>query len=130
MQEYPLEFSTFSTWFLGDILVLERSVQWYFCQYFLYDKQSNAGEILAKIVFNTYSSNGEAIRTITYDEIGNPLTYREGKTVGSTEPSYFVDASGTMQAMKQGDEELVFMYDATGRREGFIWYHQGQKQGI
>ncbi len=34
-----------------------------------------------------------------------------------------------MQAMKQGDEELVFLYDATGRREGFIWYHEGQKQG-
>ena len=34
-----------------------------------------------------------------------------------------------MQAMKQGDEELVFLYDATGRREGFIWYHEDQKQG-
>ena len=54
---------------------------------------------------------------------------RIGKTVNDTEASYFVDASGTMQAMKQGDEELVFMYDATGRREGFIWYHEGQKQG-
>ena len=54
---------------------------------------------------------------------------RIGKTVNDTEASYFVDASGTMQAMKQGDEELVFMYDATGRREGFIWYHDGQKQG-
>ena len=59
----------------------------------------------------------------------NPEGIRIGKTVNDTETSYFVDASGTMQAMKQGDEELVFMYDATGRREGFIWYHEGQKQG-
>ena len=59
----------------------------------------------------------------------NPEGLRIGKTVNDTETSYFVDASGTMQAMKQGDEELVFMYDATGRREGFIWYHDGQKQG-
>ncbi len=102
-------------------------------------------------------------QAITYNEIGNPLTYRDGmqfswqngrqlqsmrlsdetsvsykynpdgirigKTVNDTETSYFVDASGTMQAMKQGDEELVFLYDATGRREGFSWYHEGQKQG-
>ena len=59
----------------------------------------------------------------------NPDGIRIGKTVNDTETSYFVDASGTMQAMKQGDEELVFLYDATGRREGFIWYHEGQKQG-
>ena len=59
----------------------------------------------------------------------NPDGIRIGKTVNDMETSYFVDASGTMQAMKQGDEELVFMYDATGRREGFIWYHEDQKQG-
>ena len=102
-------------------------------------------------------------QVITYNEIGNPLSYWDGmqfswqngrqlsgmrlsdepsvsyqynpdgiwigKTVNDTETSYFVDASGTMQAMKQGVEELVFLYDATGRREGFIWYHEGQKQG-
>ncbi len=145
----------------------------------------NAGNLLAKTEYPyTTGELGEAIGTIpygyedetwkdkltsydgqaiTYDEIGNPLTYRDGmqfswqngrqlggmglsdeasvsyqynpdgirigKTVNDTETSYFVDASGTMQAMKQGDEELVFMYDATGRREGFIWYHAGQKQG-
>ena len=145
----------------------------------------NAGNLLAKTEYPyTTGELGEAIGTIpygyedetwkdkltsydgqaiTYDEIGNPLTYRDGmqfswqngrqlggmglsdetsvsyqynpdgirigKTVNDTETSYFVDASGTMQAMKQGDEELVFMYDATGRREGLIWYHQGQKQG-
>ena len=145
----------------------------------------NAGNLLAKTEYPyTTGELGEAIGTIpygyedetwkdkltsydgqaiTYDEIGNPLTYRDGmqfswqngrqlggmqlsdetnvsykynpdgirigKTVNDTETSYFVDASGTMQAMKQGDEELVFMYDATGRREGFIWYHDGQKQG-
>ena len=55
---------------------------------------------------------------------------RIGKTVGSIETSYLVDSSGEMQAMKQGKESLVFMYDAMGRREGFIWYTQDEKQGV
>lgn len=55
---------------------------------------------------------------------------RIGKTVGSIETSYLVDSFGEMQAMKQGKESLVFMYDAMGRREGFIWYTQDEKQGV
>ena len=94
-------------------------------------------------------------QTITYDTIGNPLTYRgmtftwqqgrqlasatlangtaisyqyspDGiridKTVGSVSTKYLVDDSGTIHAMKQGEHTLIFMYDSTGRREGFICY--------
>lgn len=101
--------------------------------------------------------------TITYDEIGNPVRYYDGrtfaweqgrqlkastladgtrvsyqynsdgirtqKTVGSTTTTYLVDDSGTIQALKEGNETLIFMYDSTGRREGFIWYTGTVKNG-
>ena len=94
-------------------------------------------------------------QTITYDAVGNPLSYRNGmsftwehgrrlasaslsdgthitytynpegmrtgKTVGNQSTEYFMDASGNIHGMKQGNDRLIFMYDSTGRREGFRW---------
>jgi RHS repeat-associated protein len=99
------------------------------------------------------SYNGQ---TITYDVIGNPLSYRDGmsfiwqqgrqlgsmttssgqaasftynplgtrisKTVAGVTTSYLVDEQGSIQIIQQGNDKLVFMYDSSGRREGFIWY--------
>lgn len=130
------------------------------------------GELGAPVDTITYSYGDEAWKdkltiyneqNITYDEIGNPLTYRDGmtfawtqgrrlagttlsdgttvgyqyntngirigKTVSGIETIYFVDASGMIQALKQGEETLIFQYDSTGRREGFIWYTGIVKNG-
>jgi len=52
----------------------------------------------------------------------NPQGIRTGKTIGETTTSYLVDGQGVIQAMQRGNDKLVFMYDSTGHREGFMWY--------
>ena len=54
---------------------------------------------------------------------------RIGKTAGETETTYLVDSSGTIQACRKGEESLLFLYDSTGRREGFTWYTGEENRG-
>lgn len=60
---------------------------------------------------------------------GKNVTYRYntdgiriGKTVNGVNTEYLVDTAGAIHAMKQGNHTLIFMYDSTGRREGFVCY--------
>ena len=119
------------------------------------------GEVLDSVLYTYGDTEWRDLLTaydgqsITYDGIGNPLTYRNGlqftwsqgrrlaqatlsdgrvvnytyneqgirigKSVDGIQTEYFVDDSGRMYGMKQGEETLIFLYDSTGRLEGFRW---------
>ena len=60
---------------------------------------------------------GNVTTSYTY----NPDGIRIRKTVGGTKTDIFVDDSGTIHGQKTGNNVMTFLYDATGRREGFTY---------
>jgi len=65
----------------------------------------------------TTTSAGQQV-SYTYNPQGNRIS----KTSGGVTTTYLVDEQGVIQATQQGSDKLVFLYDSTGRRDGFMWW--------